>query len=295
MPVIGVLALEFEGRLERFREGLQKLGYVEGRNIRLEVRAAGDRYARLAEIAEEYVRLKVDVIAAFGTTATVAASKATRTIPIVMLAGVDPVAEKLAASLSRPGGNVTGVTTIVQEIVPKRLQIAKEAIPGLTRVGILWNPDSKGSTNSLSQAREAAKTLQLQLHLVEARSAAHFDEAFETLAKSRTKVFVWLPTSLFSANRTQLLEMAAKHRVAGVFSSSEWADDGGLIAYGPDSFEADRHIAVYVDRILKGAQPRDLPIEQPTKLELVVNLKTAKTLGIAIPRSLLVRADRVIN
>jgi putative ABC transport system substrate-binding protein len=295
MPIVGFLALSVEGRADRLREGLRKLGYVEGRNIRLEERAAGDRYARLAEIAEEFVRLKVHVIVAVGTTATVVASKATSTIPIVMLAGVDPVKEGLAASLARPGGNVTGVTTIVQEIVPKRLQLAKEAMPGLSRVGILWNPDSRGSTNSLSQAREAAKALKLQLQVVEARSAGDFDKAFETLARSGTRIFLWLPTGMFQANPKQLLDSAARHRVAGVFSSRQWAENGGLIAYGPDSFESDRHVAQYVDRILKGARPGELPIEQPTKLDLVVNLKAAKALDVTIPSSILVRADRVIE
>lgn len=295
MPVVGILALGIERRADGLREGLRKLGYVEGRSIRFEERVAGDRYSHLAEIADEFVRIKVDVIVAVGTTATVAASKATSTIPIVMVAGVDPVKEKLAASLSRPGGNLTGVTTIVQEIVAKRLQLAKEIVPGLTRVGILWNPDSKGSTNSLSQAREAAKSLKLQLQIVETRSSADFEKAFEVLAKSGTKVFVWLPTGMFSANRKELLELAAKHQVAGIFTSSEWVDSGGMIAYGPDQLDAARHAAVYVDKILKGAKPGDLPIEQPTNLELVVNLKTAKALGITIPRSVLVRADRVVD
>ncbi|MEK6243695.1 MAG: ABC transporter substrate-binding protein [Pseudomonadota bacterium] len=295
MPVVGVLALGIEGRIEPLREGLRRLGYVEGRNIRLETRATGDRYARLAEIADEFVRLKVDVIVAFGNTATVAARKATSTIPIVMVAGVDPVKEKLAASLSRPGGNVTGVTTILHEMVPKRLELTKEAMPGLTRVGILWNPDSRGSTNSLAHTQEAAKTLKLQLQVVEVRSSGDLDKAFETLAKSRTNVFVVMGAGAFSAYREQLLESATKHRLAGVFSSGDWSDSGALIAYGPDRFEADRHSAVYVDKILKGAKPGDLPIEQPTKLELVVNLKTAKTLGIKISQSILVRADRVIE
>ena len=295
MPVVGVLALGIEGRIEWVREGLRKLGYVEGRNIRLEERAVDDRYARLADIVNEFVRLKVDVIVAIGNTATVAASKATSTIPIVMVAGADPVREKLAASLSRPGGNVTGVTTIVQEMVPKRLQLVKEAMPGLTQVGILWNPDSRGSTNSLAQTQEAAKALKLQLRLVEARSADDFDKAFEALARSRTSVFVAMTAGMFEANRRQLLQSAAKHRLAGVFSARHWGDSGALLTYGPDLFEAVRHAAVYVDKILKGAKPGELPIEQPTKFELVVNLKTAKTLAIKIPQSILVRADRVIE
>jgi putative ABC transport system substrate-binding protein len=271
------------------------LGYVEGRNIRLEERAAGDRYARLTDIAEEFVRLKVDVIVAIGNTAAMAASKATQAIPIVMVAGVDPVKEKLAVSLARPGGNVTGVTTILQEMVPKLLELTKEAMLGLTRVGILWNPESRGSTNSLAQAHEAAKTLKLQLHVVEARSSDDFDKAFNALAGTRIKVFVLMGASMFVANRKQLIESAVKHRLVGIFPTQDWDDSGVLLVYGPDISEHFRHAAVHVDKILKGAKPGELPIEQPTKFELVVNLKAAKKLGIKLPQSILVRADRVIE
>jgi putative ABC transport system substrate-binding protein len=295
MPVVGVLGLGIERRVETLRDGLRKLGYAEGKSIRLEERATGDRYARLTEIAEEYVRLKVDVIVAMGNTAVVAARKATATIPIVMVAATDPVKEKLAVSLSHPGGNVTGVTTIGQETSPKRLELVKEAIPGITRVGVLWNPDSRGSTNSLAQTQEAAKSLKLQLQLVEARSAADFDKAFEALAGSRIHVFVQMPASMFSANRGPLLESAAKHRMAGVFSTQDWDDEGTFIKYGPDYIESFRYASTYVDKILKGAKPGDLPIEQTTKYELVVNLKTAKALGIKVSRTILVRADRVIE
>ena len=295
MPVVGILALGIEGRAALLREGLRKLGYVEGRNIRLEERDAGDRYARLVEIAEEFVRLNVDVIVAMGNTATLSARKATSTIPIVMVSGVDPVKEKLAVSLSRPGGNVTGVTTILHEIVPKRLELAKQVVPGLSQMGILWNPDSRGSANSLAEAREAATALKLQLQVVEARSAGDFDRAFETLARTRVNVFVLMTGGMFAANRKQLLESAARYRMAGVFSSGDWGESGALISYGPSLAEADRRTAVFVDKILKGAKPSELPIEQPTRLELVVNLKTARALGIAIPPSILVRADRVIQ
>jgi putative ABC transport system substrate-binding protein len=293
--VVGILALAVDGRVPRLKESLRRLGYTEGQSVRFIERPAEDRYGRLAEIAEELVRLKVNVIVAIGTTATVTASKATSSIPIVMVAGVDPVKEKLAASLSRPGGNVTGVSTIIQELVPKRLELAHEAVGGLARVGVLWNPDSRGSTNSLAQARDAAKRLKLALQVVEVRSAADFDKAFEALAAAGTRVFVWLPTGMFSANRESLLKAAARHRMAGIFSSEDWVESGGMMAYGPNDAEHYQHAAAYVDRILKGARPGELPIEQPTRLALAVNLKAARALGISIPRSVLMRADRVIE
>jgi putative ABC transport system substrate-binding protein len=295
LPVVGVLALGIESRIAQLREGLRSLGYAEGRNIRLEERTTGDRYAGLVDSANEFVRLNVDVIVAMGSTATAVASKATLKIPIVMVTGADPVKEKLTVSLSHPSGNVTGVSTIIQEIVAKRLQLVKETMPGLNRVGILWDPDSRGSANALAQAKDAAKALRLRLQIVEARSSGDFDKAFETLTKSRTNAFVLMMGSMFEADRKYFLESAAKHRLAGVYSSLDWSESGGLFAYGPDPLEPYRHIAVYVDKILKGAKPGDLPIEQPTRIELVVNLRTAKALGIKIPQSILLRANRVIE
>ena len=295
IPVVGVLALANESRIDRLRKNLAELGHIEGRNFHLETRDAGDRYARLVEIANEYVQLKVSVIMAFGNTATVTASKATSTIPIVMVGAVDPVREKLAALLSHPGRNVTGVTSMGQEISPKRLELVKEAIPGLTRVGILWNPDSRGSTNSLAQTREAAKSLKLQLQIVEARSSEDFDTAFQALAKTRTNVFVLMPASMFLINRKPLLDSAVRHGVTGVYSSIEWDGRGVLFVYGADISDQDRAAARYIDKILRGAKPGDLPIQQPTKLELAVNLKEAKAFGIKLPQSILARADRVIE
>lgn len=294
-PVIGVLAIGNPGRVAQLRDGLRALGYVEGRHFRMEERAIGDNYAQLADVAAEYVRLRVDLIVALGTTATLAASKATRDIPIVMVAGLDPVQEKLAASLARPGGNVTGLTTIIQELGPKRLELVKEAAPRLPRVGILWNPDSRGSTNSLAQAEEAARTLKLRLQIVSARTAGDFEPALAALAAAGTQVFVAMPAGMFTANRERLLAAVVKHRLAGVFPSSEWAGDGVLISYGTDALAADRRSAFYVDKILKGAKPGELPIEQPTRFEMQVNLKTARALGIKVPHSILVRADRVIE
>ena len=295
MPAVGVLALNIEERAAVVRDALRDLGYVDGRNIRIEERRVDNRYARLDEIISELIRLKMSVIVAIGNTSVVAVSKATSTIPIVMVAGVDPVKEGLAASLSRPGRNLTGITTIVQDLVPKRLELVREAMPEISQVGVVWNPDSRGSTNSLAQTHAAAKALKLQLQVVEARTSGDFDKAFGFLARSNISVFVLMSAGMFEANRAQVLESARKNRLAGIYSSSQWGDGGGLITYGPDFFHAQRRAAFYVDRILRGEKPGDLPIEQPTKLELVVNLKTAKTLGIKIPRSILVRADRVIE
>jgi putative ABC transport system substrate-binding protein len=295
IPIVGVLSLEIEDQVAQFRDGLRKLGYVQGRNIRVEALNAGDSYARLNEIANEYVKLKADVIVSLGATATLTAKKVTSTIPIVMVAGVDPVKEKLAVSLARPGGNLTGLATNLQELSPKRLEMAKEAVPGLSRVGVLWNPDSRSSTLALADTREAAKALNLKLQVVEARSAGEIDKAFDALAKTRTTVFLLLTTSMFSANQKQILASMQKHRLAGIFSSRNWVDAGGLLSYGSNRPETYRHAADYVDKILKGAKPGELPIEQPTKFELILNMKTAKALGIKVPNSILVRADKVIE
>ena len=295
VPVVGVLALGVEARLAQFRDGLGKLGYVEGRNVRIEERSTGDRYARLDDIANELVRLKVDVIVTMGRTATLAASKATSSIPIVMVAGLDPVQTKLAQSMARPGRNVTGVATVAQELGPKRLQLIKEAIPGLARLGIVWNPDSRGSADSIAAVRNAAKALKLNLQIVEARSAGEFERAFEMLAGSGTRTFALVTGSMFEANLQALLDASAQHRMAGIFAYGNWGDAGGLLSYGPDPLEPYRHAATYVDKILKGAKPGDIPIEEPTKYELIVNLKTARALKIRLPQSILARADRVID
>ena len=295
MPVVGVLSLEIEDQVALLRDGLRKLGYVEGRNIRLETLTVGDRYAKLIEIAEEFVRLKVDVIVTLGGTATLTAKKVTSTVPIIMVAGVDPVAQKLAASLARPGGNVTGLATNLQELSSKRLEIAKEAVPGLRRVGLLWNPDSRSSALSMADTKRAAKALNLQLQPVEARSAGDFDKAFDTLVNTQTSVFIVAISSMFTANQKRILASMEKHRLAGVFSAAEWVDAGGFLSYGVNRAETYRHAAVYVDKLLKGAKPGDIPIEQPTKFELAINIQTAKALGVKIPQSILMRADKVVE
>ncbi len=295
VPVVGILTLEIEDRIPYLREGLSKLGYVEGRNIRLETRSAGDRYEQLADIVNEFVRLKVDLIVTMGATATLTASRATSTIPIVMIAGIDPVKEKFAASLSRPNGNVTGITTLHTDLSAKRLEMAKEAVPGLSRVGVLWNPDSRSSIVSLADTQQAAKALNLQLQIVEARSADGFDRAFDALVKTRTSVVIVITSSMFAANLKQLLDSAAKRRLASILATSEAVDAGALLTYGARTPGIFRHAATYVDKILKGTKPGDIPIEQPTQFELQVNMRTAKALGIKIPNSILVRADKVIE
>ena len=295
MPVVGILGLGVEERSGYLREGLRKLGYTEGRNIRFEERVVGDRYERLVEVANEFVQMKVNVIAALGSTAVQVAAKATSTIPIVMVSGLDPVKAGFAASLARPGGNVTGVSNIIQETAPKRLALTKEAVPGLRRVGVLWNPDSQGSVNSLAATRDAAAALGLGLMVVEARSESDFDSAFAALAKERVRVFLVMAASMFALHRKRLLASAVSHGVAGVFSAPDVHDDGALLAFGTSGSEPYRRMATYVDKILKGTKPGDIAIEQPAEFELVVNLRTAAAVGIKVPQSLLLQAHRVIR
>lgn len=295
MPTVGVLSLEDDSRIALLREELRKLGYVDGRNIRLETRKMGAGYARLKEVADEYVGLKVDVIFSAGATATTVASQATSTIPIVMVAGIDPIREKLAKSMARPGRNVTGILTINEELTPKRMELARELMPGLKRLGLLWNPDSRVSAASLANTREAARPLNLHLEVVEARTSGDFNKAFGMLAKSGITIFVSMHSGAFFIDREQLFSAAAKHRLAGIFPGSDWVNKAALITYGADANATFGYAATYIKKILKGAKASDLPIEQPTKYELTVNLSAAKTLGIKIPQSILVRADRVIE
>lgn len=295
IPIIGILGLAVEERSGYLREGLRKLGYIEGRNIRFEERVVGDRYERLVEVAGEFVQMKVNVIAAIGSTAAQVAAKATSTIPIVMASGLDPVKAGLAASLARPGGNVTGVSNIIQEIAPKRLALTKEAVPGLRRVGVMWNPDSQGSVNSLAATRDAAVALGLSLVVVEARSDSDFDRAFAALAKERVQVFLLMTASMFAVHRKRLFASVVSHRMAGIFSNPDWYEDGALLAFGASGSEPYRRMATYVDKILKGAKPGDIAIEQPAEFELVVNLRTAAAMGIKVPQSVLLQAHRVIR
>ena len=284
---------------EAFLQGLRDLGYVEGRNVVIEYRDAEGKVERLPILAAELVALKVDVIVTGGGTPTaLAAKQATKTIPIVFAAAIDPVADGLVTSLAQPGGNVTGLSGLIPDLVGKRLEQLKQAVPGVSRVAVLWLPGALGERTDkdmLTGADVAARALGIQLQFVEARGPADFDRAFSEMTRARADALTVLPSSMFSIERRRLVDLAAKNRLPAVYERREFVDAGGLMSYGPDFADLFRRAATYVDKILKGAKPGDLPIEQPTKFELVINLKTAKALGLTIPQSLLQRADQVIE
>ncbi len=285
----------YAGSYPAFRLGLRDLGWVEGRNISIEERYAEGSHDRLPDLAADLVRLDVDVIVTTATSDALAAKKATTTIPIVMVAGGDPVANGLVESLARPGGNVTGLSQMLQALGGKRLELLKEIVPKLSRVGVLWNPQSASATLGWKENQQPARQLGLQLHSLEARSPSELDKAFEVAIVARAGALAILPDPVISTNLRRIVDFAAKSRLPSIYQSSEFADAGGLVTYGPDRADLFRRAAAYVDKILKGARPGDLPVDQPTKLELVVNLKTAKALGVTIPQSVLLRADRVIE
>jgi len=282
-------------RFEAFRQGLRELGYVEGRNIAIESRWAEGKYDRYPALAADLVRLKVDVIVPVGGAATQATQQATRTIPIVMSVVIDPVGSGLVASLARPGGNVTGLTIMASDLVGKQLELLKEVVPKVSRVALLWNPDNPGSAPQLRQAEAAARALGVRLQPLEARDPQEIDSAFAAMTRERAGALLILADAIFLNQRRQIAELAAKRRLPAVFGNGEHAEAGGLMAYSANLLDLERRAATYVDKILKGAKPADLPVEQPSKFELVINLKTAKALGLTIPHSLLLRADEVIQ
>jgi len=278
-----------------FRHGLRGLGYVEGRNIVLEERWADGRFDRLPSLATELVRLNVDVIVTASTPAVQAAQQATKTIPIVMMLVSDPVESGVVASLARPGGNVTGLSLMHPELSKKRLELLKEAVPKVSRVAVLSNPSNPNTPPLLRETEAAARTLGVQVQVVKARDSAELDSAFSAMARERADVLVVMPDVVFLDQRRRIVDLAAKRRLPAVYSWREPVDVGGLMAYGASVSDILRRGAVYVDKILKGAKPADLPVEEPTKFELVINLKTARALGLTIPPALLLRADQVIE
>ena len=289
-----------ETRINRdaFRQGINELGYVEGRNIVIEYRSADGKIERLPGLATELVGLKVDIIVALATPAGRAAQQATTTIPIVVTAMGDPVRDGLVASLARPGGNITGTTFLGPELVPKRLSFLRELLPTISRVAVLWHLGafSEPTTREmLNEVAQAARTLGVQLQLVEVRSADEFDHAFTTMVRARAEALFQFPSTMLFNERRRIVDLAARHRLPAMFNAREFVQLGGLIAYGANLAELNRRAAAYVDKILKGAKPFDLPVEQPTKFELFINLKTAKALGLEIPPTLLARADEVIE
>ena len=285
-----------EPYVQAFQRGLKDLGWIEGQNIVIEWRFADGRAERLPDLAAELVRRQADVIVAPSTPTALAAKNATKTIPIVTVAVGDPVGLGLVASLARPEGNITGLTSFVaREIAGKQLELLKETAPKVSRVAVLWNPATPGTALSLRETEVAGLALGLQLQPVEARSLKEFDSAFAAMTKKRAGALLVAGDIAFLTHRTRLADLAAKSRLPATYTDREYVEAGGLMSYGPIISELFRRAAAYVDKILKGAKPADLPIEQPTKFELVINLKTAKALGLTIPPSLLLRADQVIE
>jgi ABC-type uncharacterized transport system substrate-binding protein len=281
--------------LDAFRQGLRDLGWVEGRNVALEVRFAEGKTDRLPALAAELVRLKVDVIATSSTPAALAAKRATTTIPIVIGFAADPVGSGIVTSLARPGGNITGWTHQGFELRRKYLQLLKEAVPGATRFGVLWNPTNQVHGPSLKIIEAAASQLKVELHEVGVQDPQQLENAFSALAQKQVEGIVVFPDGMFLAQTPLIVALAARQRLPVMYGVREYVEAGGLMAYGANLPEMYRLGAAIVDKILRGAKPADLPVEQPTKFELLINLKTAKALGLAIPQSLLVRADELIQ
>jgi putative ABC transport system substrate-binding protein len=283
---------------EAFTQGLRDLGYVEGRNLVIEYRSAEGKPDRLPALAAELVALEVDVIVAPSTPAALAAKQATRTLPIVFVGAGDPVTSGLVTSLARPGGNVTGLSVLSTELVGKWLELLQQAVPGVRRVAALWQPgamDERTEKDMFKGAEVTARALGVRLQFVEARGPADFERAFSDMTRARAGALTVRPAPMFVGERRRLVDLAAKNRLPAVYPWREFVDADGLMAYGPNLADLYRRAAPYVDKILKGAKPGDLPVEQPTKFELVINLKTAKAFGLTIPPSLLQRADQVIE
>jgi putative ABC transport system substrate-binding protein len=284
-------------RAEAIRLALRKLGYIEGQNIAIEYRYSEGKRDRAPELAAELVRLKVDIIVvAGGETWIRAAKNATKTIPIVMVGlGTDPVKAGLVKSLARPGGNVTGITALSRELGGKRLELLKEAVPKISRVTVLYDPANPNSVEVKEDLRIAARALKLTILPSEARAADDFEKVFAAMSKERPDGLVVTGGTLMRPNQKRIAGFALKSRLPSVSSSEEFVDAGGLMSYAADDADNYRRVAIYVDKILKGAKPADLPVEQPTKFELIISLKTAKQIGVTIPQSLLYRADKVIK
>jgi putative ABC transport system substrate-binding protein len=295
---IGVLLVAFlpeSKEAQEFRQGLRDAGYSEGRDVVIDWRSASGDYARVQELVADLVQRKVDVIVVTSTPAALAVKRATSTIPIVMAIVADPVASGLVTSLAHPGGNVTGLSSMGAELSTKRLQLLKEAIPRLARVAVLWDPDNPYHPEVIEELKAAAPSLSIQLNFVSARTPEEFGPAFSAISRAHSQALYVVESGFVFAHRTTLLKLASKARLPVIYGERQSVDEGGLMSYGPYYGDLFRRSAGYVDKILKGAKPGDLPVEQPTKFELVVNLKTAKSLGITIPESILLRADEVIR
>jgi putative tryptophan/tyrosine transport system substrate-binding protein len=282
-------------RWEAFLDGLRERGYIEGRNLIFERRFSEGNAERFPEFAAELVRLRVDCIIVPTTPAALAAKHATQTIPIVILTALDPVGAGLVASLARPGGNITGLSALAPELSGKRLELLKEVVPGMTRVAVLWNAANPTNAPVWEETQAAARTLGLLLHSQEVRGPQDFEGAFTRTAQARPDALLVLTDSLIAMHRQQIVEFATQQHLPSVFTTREWVVAGGLMSYGPSVPDLYRRAATYVDKLLKGAKPADLPVEQPMKFELVLNLKTAQALELTIPPIVLFRADEVLQ
>ncbi len=282
-------------RVEAFRQGLRELGYVEGKNIVIELRSAEGEQGRLPALVAELVRLKVDIIVSAGPSVTRAAKAATTTIPIVMAQDSDPVGSGFVASLARPGGNITGLSTLAPEISGKRLELLKEIVPRLSRVAIIGSSTEPSYAQVLKEIELAAGALKLKLQLLNVRDAKDIETAFQAARKERADAILLLTAAVLNSHRAQVVELAVKNRLPAAYAVPQFVEDGGLMSYSTNFNDLFRRAATYVDKILKGRTPADLPVEQPNKFEFIINLKAAKQIGLTIPRDLLARADRVIR
>jgi len=297
VPRVGVLIAgsrtAMSASVDSFRQGVRDRGYIEGKTITFEERYADGKLERLSDLASELLRLEVDVIVTAGTPGVQAVTKLTKTTPVVFVAVGDPVASGLIASLARPGGNVTGLSQLAPELSGKRLEILKEAFPKILRVAYLWTPDLPGS--GLKGMEAAAPVLRLKLQPLAVRRPEDFERAFAAALKERAQGFTAATAPIINTHQKQILEFVAKSRLPAIYAQAEWVDAGGLMSYGPNAREQFRRAAVYVDKILKGEKPAELPVEQPMRFEFVVNLTAAKQIGLTVPPNVLVRADRVIR
>ncbi|PYV94053.1 MAG: ABC transporter substrate-binding protein [Acidobacteria bacterium] len=299
IPRIGYLAAislsTLAARTEAFRQGLRELGYVEGKNIVIEWRSAEGKADRLPALAAELVRLKVDIIVTAGPPLTRAAKEATTTIPIVMAQDPDPVGNGFVASLARPGGNITGLATLAPELSGKQLELLKEVVPKLSRVAVLGTSTQPGNAQALREVELAAGAFGVKLQYLDVLATKDIETAFRAASTRRADAVLVLASTVAASHRTEIAELAIKSHLPAIYYRSEFVEDGGLMSYGASFTDMDRRAATYVDKILKGAKPADLPVEQPKKFELVINLKTAKQIGLTIPPNVLARADRVIR
>jgi len=298
VPKIGWLGIgttPSNSRFEEFRRALRDLGYAEGKNIIFEYRSADNKLDRLPALADELVRLKVDLLLTRGTPEAVALKNATKTIPIVFYDVTDPVAAGLVDSLAQPGGNVTGFSGVEAVLVGKRLELLKETIPALSRVAVLWNSQDLSSAQQWKASQQPAQELGLQLHSMEVSTADRYDGAFKEIAKVRSDALAVIAGSLEDSNRKRIVDLATKNRLPAIYPRPDFVESGGLMSYGRDRNESAQRVPLMIDKILKGAKPSDIPVEQSKKFELMINLKTAKQIGLMIPPLVLMRANKVVK